>query len=264
MQNASLKAIYRYPVKGLGAELLERVDLAAGETLPLDRSYAIENGSGGFDPLAPKYLPKTHFVMLMRNERLAALETHFDEVSHTLTIRRDGKQVARGMLSAPIGRAMIEQFLAAYMGDDLRGAPKIVQAKGHSFSDVSAKCLHIINLESVRELTRLAGREVDPGRFRANLVIDGIEAKAELDWLDREISIGPVRAKVFARTSRCAATDVDPATGERDMAIPSLLERSFSHTDFGVYARVLTPGSIEPGVDIAAIIDTPAAAEAGD
>ena len=70
---------------------------------------------------------------------------------------RDGKQVARGQLSTPLGRQLIEQFFAAYMKTELRGAPKIVHAPGHSFSDVAAKCLHIVNLASVRELERSLG-----------------------------------------------------------------------------------------------------------
>jgi uncharacterized protein YcbX len=96
----TIRGVYRYPVKGLSPEPLERVELKAGETVPFDRAYAIENGPGRFDPDHPRYLPKIHFLMLMRDERLATLQTKFDDASATLTILRDGKQVARGQLSA--------------------------------------------------------------------------------------------------------------------------------------------------------------------
>ena len=82
--------------------------------MPFDRVYAIENGPGRFDPDNPRPLPKVAFLMLMRNARLAALETEFDADEQTLTIRRDGRQVARGALGTRIGRQMIEQFFAAY------------------------------------------------------------------------------------------------------------------------------------------------------
>ena len=55
--------------------------------MPADRLYAIENGPSGFDPAAPGYLPKSRFLMLMKNERLAHLRTQFDEASHVLTNR---------------------------------------------------------------------------------------------------------------------------------------------------------------------------------
>src|SRR6185295_20147369 len=136
---ARVSAIYRYPVKGLTPEWLERVELSAGETLPFDRAYAIENGPGRFDPEAPRHLPKINFLMLMRDERLATLRSVFEDATETLTILRDGKQVARGQLTSRIGRQLIEQFIAEYMKAELRGAPRIVHAASHSFSDVAAK-----------------------------------------------------------------------------------------------------------------------------
>src|SRR5687767_6049467 len=130
--------LYRYPVKGLSPEPLQTVALTAGETIPFDRAYAIENGPGRFDPVAPRHLPKNTFLMLMRDERLATLRSLFEDATETLTITRDGKQVAKGQLTSVLGRQLIEQFLAAYMKAELRGPPKIVRAPGHSFSDVAA------------------------------------------------------------------------------------------------------------------------------
>ncbi len=243
-------ALYRYPVKGLTPEPLEHVALEPGATVPFDRAYAIENGAGRFDPNAPRHLPKINFLMLMRDERLATLRSRFEDETETLTITRDGKQVARGQLSTPLGRQLIEQFFAAYMKGELRGAPKIVRAPGHSFSDVAAKCLHIVNLASVREVERTLGRPVDPLRFRANVYLDGVEPWSELKWLGKDIEAGPVRLSVFARTQRCDATNVDPSTGARDMAIPPTLQRTWGHADFGVYAKVASAGTVGLGAPV--------------
>jgi uncharacterized protein len=240
-------SLYRYPVKGLSPESLQSVALRNGETMPFDRAYAIENGAGRFDAGAPRHLPKINFLMLMRDERLATLETRFEDASETLTILRDGKRVARGQLTTPVGRQLIEQFIAAYMKAELRGAPRIVHAPGHSFSDVAAKCVHIVNLASVRELERILGRAVDPLRFRANVYLDDAQAWAELAWMDKDIEIGPVKLRAFARTQRCEATNVDPATGARDMAIPAHLMRTWGHQDFGIYAKIVTGGEISVG-----------------
>ena len=246
-----LSALYRYPVKGLTPEPLERVLLAAGETLPFDRAWAIENGPGRFDPGAPRHLPKIGFLMLMRDERLATLRSKLEDETETLTITRDGKQVARGQLSTPLGRRLIEQFIAAYMKSELRGAPKIVHAAGHSFSDVAAKCVHVVNLASVRELERVSGRPVDPLRFRANLYLEGVAPWTEFGWIDKDLRVGSARLSVFARTSRCNATNVDPATGARDMAIPAHLTRAWGHQDFGIYAKVVTGGEVSVGMPVA-------------
>jgi uncharacterized protein YcbX len=246
-----ISAIYRYPVKGLSPEPLQRVALEAGNPLPLDREWAIENGPGQFDPDNPRYLPKIHFLMLMRDERLATLATRLETDGQTLVVLRDGKQVARGNLTTPIGRQLIEQFLAAYMTGSLRGAPKIVSAPGHSFSDMSARCVHIVNLASVRDLERITGKAIDPLRFRANLMIDGLPAWEEFRWLGKTLEAGSAGLAVFHRTRRCDATNVDPATGARDMALPQELQRTFGHSDFGVYAKVVSAGEIAAGDMIA-------------
>jgi MOSC domain-containing protein len=238
----SVQGLYRYPVKGLSPEPMERMALEAGRSAPFDRAYAIENGPGRFDTEHPQHLPKITFLMLMRDERLATLKTRFDEATHTLTIYRDGKQVARGQLSTPLGRKMIEQFLGAYMQAELRGAPRIVSAQGHSFSDVADKCLHIISLASLRELERAVGRPLNPLRFRPNVIVDGPKPWEELGWIGSKIGIGSAELEVFKRTQRCAATDVDPDSGRRDTAIPAVLKRTWGHADFGIYARVVRSG----------------------
>src|ERR1700687_1256588 len=110
---AQIASLYRYPVKGLSPEPLPRVALGVGQTLPADRRYAIENGPSGFDPTVPVGVPKSHFLMLMRNERLAGLQTHFEDDTNLLTIREGGKVAARGDLETAKGRAAIEAFFAA-------------------------------------------------------------------------------------------------------------------------------------------------------
>jgi hypothetical protein len=248
----TVTGLYRYAVKGLSGEMRDRVTLEPGGTMPFDRAYAIENGPGRFDTDNPRHLPKITFLMLMRDERLATLVTTFDDATETLTVMRAGRQVARGQLTTPLGRRMIEQFFAAYMKAELRGPPKIVSAPGHSFSDVPFKCLHIVNLATVRDIERVAGRPVDPLRFRANVYMDGIPPWAELGWAGRDVALGEIRATVIERTVRCDATNVDPRTGARDMGLPTLLLRTWGHSDFGIYAKIVAGGTLAVGDAVAA------------
>ena len=237
-----------YPVKGLSPEPLARTELAPGKTVPFDRMYAIENGPSGFDPAAPGYLPKTRFLMLMRNARLAELRTAFDTESHVLTIRHEKRVAAQGDLRTAKGRTAIERFLAEFNADELRGAPKVLAAAGHSFSDVARKVVSIINLASVAALEEACGAAVNPLRFRGNLQVDGWPAWHEFDLLKHEIRIGAsVRLKVVKRIVRCAATEVDPDTGIRDLPVPRTIMDTYGHADCGVYAEVIEGGPIAVG-----------------
>jgi uncharacterized protein len=248
---AKIQSIYRYPVKGLTPEKLDGVRLEPGQTLPADRQYAIENGPSGFDPAAPGYLPKTAFLMLMRNERLATLDTRYHDASHTLVIRHDNREAARGDLSTKDGRLAVEAFFRRFMPAELRGPPKVLEADGHSFSDVAAKVVSIINLASVAAIEGVVGVPVNPLRFRANLYVDGWPAWHELSMVGQQIAIGGARLKVTKRIVRCAATNVDPDAGIRDLTIPATLMQTFDHMDCGIYAQVIEGGDIKPGDGIA-------------
>lgn len=251
-QPAKIQAIHRYPVKGLSPEPLARTSLSAGQTVPCDRMYAIENGPSGFDPANPRYFPKQRFLMLMRNARLAELRTAFDEASHTLTVRFENRVAARGDLRTTEGRAAIEGFFAEHCGPELHGPPKVLRAAGHSFSDVARKVVSIINLASVAALEDAVGAPVHPLRFRGNLHVEGWPVWHEFDLLNKEISIGPsARLKVVKRIVRCAATDVDPDTGIRDLEIPRTLMKTYGHADCGVYAEVIEGGAVAVGDTVA-------------
>jgi len=243
----TLTAIYRYPIKGMSPERLPRCDVSAGEGLPFDRAYALAHGSTRFVADAPEWLEKTNFLMLLKNERLAALETGFDPATKIMTVKRDGKVVARGNLGDRIGRATIEQFFAAYLKDQIRGAPKIVAAPGHVFMDVPEKVVTLINAASVKDLERVVGRAVDPLRFRGNLLIEDAPAWSEFDWIGKTLRIGETSFKVLDRIQRCAATNVDPKSAQRDMQIPKALQTGYGHVDLGVYLTVSSNGTIAEG-----------------
>jgi uncharacterized protein len=248
---AEITGLYRYPVKGLTPEVLQHVALRVGETLPSDRRYAIENGPSGFDPAAPSWMPKTVFLMLMRNERLAGLRSHFEDATHVLTIRRNSEVVARGNLETAEGRAAIEKFFAQNFVGELKGPPKVLMSPGHSFSDVAKKVVSIINLESVRAVEDMVGAKVNPLRFRANLYARGWPAWHELELVGEQLAIGNARLKIVKTITRCAATNVDPDTAARDLDIPEAIQNRLGHDLCGIYAEVIGGGEIAVGDRIA-------------
>ena len=244
--------LFRYPVKGLTPEPLPRVVLGVGETLPADRRYAIENGPSGFDPADPKWMSKAHFLMLMRDEWLAALRTHFDDANHILTISRNGAIAAQGDLETAAGRTAIERFFATGYARAIKGPPKVLSGDGHSFSDVARKVVSIINLSSLAEIENMVGMPVHPLRFRANLYVTGWPPWHEFELFDRTIAIGDARLRVVEQIVRCAAVNVDPQTAARDLNIPQALMRRLGHADCGVYAEVTAGGAIGIGDAIVA------------
>jgi uncharacterized protein len=245
--SARIQSIYRYPVKGLSPEPLAAVALSRGRPLPNDRRYAIENGPSGFDPAAPGYFPKSYFLMLMRDERLAALRTHFNDDSDVLTIRENGAEAVRANLETAGGRAAVESFFQRYCAKELKGPPKVLSGGDHSFLDVAKKVVSIINLASVAALEDIAGQPLDPLRFRGNLYVSGWPAWSEFEKVGRTLAVGEVRLDVVKVTSRCAAINVDPVTAARDLNLPQAMMRHLGHMNCGIYAEVVADGRIAAG-----------------
>lgn len=245
--------LFRYPVKGLSPEPMARLDLVHGRGIAHDRRFALALGTTVFDPADPQPLAKTNFLMLARNEALAALHTAFDPGACHLVVRRDSRVVAEGDLDDPAGRAAIEDFFTAYAGDAARGRVRLVSAPGHRFTDIGAPvpafmdCVSLINLASLRALETAMGRALDPLRFRANIYVDGPAAWAEFGWMESEIAVAGVPCRVVRRTRRCPATNVDPVTAQRDADVPRALREMFGHGDLGVYLQVAGSGTVSAG-----------------
>ena len=244
---AHLARICRFPVKGMSAEDLDRVRLTVGQTLPGDRRFAIARGSAGIDPTEPGWLPKSNFVTLVRTARLARLTTRYDADSGDLAICRGGRRVAHADITDPTGRAVIDQFLAAFLEGDVTRMPRLIDAGGNALTDAAEPLISVINLASVRDLARVTGMPVDPVRFRGNLLLDGLAPWAEWRWLGHSIEIGAARLQAVEAIERCAAVDVNPETGVRDTNLPKLLKRGYGHVCLGVYATVTADGTVATG-----------------
>ncbi len=250
-----IASLYRYPVKGLSPEPLARARLSAGAYFPGDRLFAIENGPSGFDAAAPAHQPKIRYLMLMRDEMLARLRTRFDDASGELAISHEGQEVLRADTASSEGRGLLSAFFEGYMPDALRGKPRLLRAPdGYRFTDSRAGFVSIINLASVADLESRIGAAVDPLRFRGNIMVEDLPAWAEFGLVGREIG-GPsgLRLRVTRRIERCAATNVDPQTGLRDMQIPRALMSHYGHVDCGVYCEVLADGALTAGERLEAI-----------
>ncbi|HEX3884866.1 MAG TPA: MOSC domain-containing protein [Stellaceae bacterium] len=251
---AAVEKLYRYPVKGLSAEALDRITLSPGQCLPQDRRFAIALAATEFDAAEPKWLSKTHFIMLMRDEALARLHTRFEPDHAVLTIAEDGRILLQASLTEPDGGRRVAEFFDGFLGGAVAGPLRVVEAPGHAFADArpkpnasTDKYVSLINLNSIRALEDVIGAAVDPVRFRANVYFDGPPAWQEQEWIERHITAGGARLRVISPITRCAATQVNPDTAERDLDIVATLMREFGHNIMGIYAEVVDGGGLAIG-----------------
>ncbi|WP_447776329.1 MOSC domain-containing protein [Pseudomonas chlororaphis] len=137
------------------------------------------------------------------------------------------------------GKRLFEMFVYGLLGSpEDKSPPRLVSGRVPSpihFMDKPDNVISLVNLETVRQVSRDIGQYLDPLRFRSNFYIDGVPAWREFDWVGGALAIGDAVFQVDRRNARCAATNVNPRTATRDIGLPSALRRLYGHTDLGVY-----------------------------
>ncbi len=104
--------------------------------------------------------------------------------------------------------------------------------------------IHLINTSSVALLSREVGKTIPCSRFRANIVVSGLEAYAE-DVM-RGCVIGGTEFRMTKTTGRCVMTTIDQDTAQTSHEPLATLSRSRNVNNrvlFGIYLCHNTIGS---------------------
>jgi len=187
----------------------------------------------------------------MLEEALATVTTAVDPGTGRMSVMQGNRLLLDVDLGTPEGRAAVEALVHRLV-PALRAPPRLLRSAGGHFMDKPDNVISLISLATLRQLEQRWGYQIDPLRFRANIYVDGAEPWEEFDWVGGTMRIGEALFRVDRRNGRCSATNVNPATGVRDLDIPGSLRAAFGHKDLGVYLSVLEGGRIEAG-DPAAI-----------
>jgi uncharacterized protein YcbX len=215
-------ALWRYPVKSMAAEALDSVEVGwAG--FAGDRRWAFVRGD----------VPRSGFPWMTIREDSAMLE----HVPRFVDEARPDK--SRVVVRTPGGAELdvIDPELAASLGDGVRA---IKQDRGV----FDAMPLSLITTRSIAELGGLVGYELEPQRFRPNLLVESDER--EDAWVGRVLRIGGMAMRVDQRDDRCVIITIDPVTRERDPAVLRTVARERSNC-IGVYGSLVEEGRVSVG-----------------
>jgi uncharacterized protein YcbX len=216
--------IRRYPIKSLLGERPAAVDVEQ-RGLAGDRLWAVRDTEG-------KLGSGKNTRRFRRMPGLFRLRGHFADPVPVVELP-DGRRFAA---DDPAGHRAVSEVL---------GRPVTITREAevvhHDEGPVS-----VISTAALRRLRELTGEEVDPLRFRANLLIDvpGTGFPEE-EWLGRDLRIGDqVVLRPRRRLTRCVMIDL----AQEDVPEHGRLLRTVAeHHDltFGVWATVERPGRIE-------------------
>jgi uncharacterized protein len=222
---ATVAAIYRYPVKAMAGEPLVQAELG-WHGVPGDRRYAFvqSDHTGDFPWLTIRELPA---MTLYRPA--AAADPEQPPTVHT-----------------PGGEALA--VTDPQLAGELAGASRrrIHLHRDHRGTFDSSP-VSVISVQAVAALSELVGHPLDPARFRPNLVIDapGYEFPEEAS-LGQSLAIGAATVRLDRRDERCMVINFDHRTGERN---PAVLRAVAQHREvcIGVYGTIEAPGLVRVG-----------------
>lgn len=258
-QEERVKQLFIHPVKGLTPKAQESVTLKVGYGIPGDRSFALMYKQDEIDVDSTKvpWMKKHNFIMQNDWHGLAALNCEYEEASGILRVKRKGVELLVGDTNTEIGRDRISTFFTGYLAgiypsiaarNGNRAPLQFVGMFGETrYPDREVVHISLVSQATIDNLSQLAGQKIDVRRFRPNIVVQGVPAWGEFDWVGQEMQLGTARIEITARINRCLNIDVHPETGERDIGLLTLLQKQFHHTQTGVLAKVISNGEVAIG-----------------
>jgi uncharacterized protein len=251
----TISGLYRHPLKGFTPERLDEAYLTKDAFFPFDRVYALEVGASGYRREDPRFISKMKYAVLARFAAVAKLTTRYDEITETLFI--DGR---RFTLSQPASQHALERHIETILANFEDYNPithplKLLDIREgmvdrFRFTDSAKGFLSLLNLNSLRDLSKRLGQTLDPLRLRANIWVEGWQPFEDHGFVGKLIRLGGDKGpilEVLKPIVRCAATHVNPETAERDIDICTHLWEQYGHKDCGIYARVIQGGVIHIG-----------------
>lgn len=216
---------------------------------------------------------------MVNSKMLAVLQTviaDYSDPDRTLRLSLPDGRVVEGEVS--VGETITTTFFSQVDQGRLVHGPwseALSEVSGRSLRLVEADgrgtavdrgtdgAVSLISRASLARLAEVGGVEsVDPRRFRMLVEIDGVEAHAEDGWVDRgAFRIGEAAVAFGGHVGRCMITTRDPDTGKVDLPTLDILgsyRTALGTTEplpFGIWGRVLRPGSVTVGDEVAPVGD---------
>ena len=245
--------LFRFPVKGFPAEEIAEAVVDSGRGIRGDRVAAFTNGS--LNVPADQWQRYSAFTVLKNYPDLQKWQVSTaPDSAITLTAPAGGSTTF--CPDDDESRAASAEFLSSHIPPQ-GSHPRGIVVAGQGMFDSRESGISLINPATVEALgateegrAALGTGDLDPLRFRGNILVEGLDPFAEFGLIGRIVRIGGVRLAISQAIERCPATTVNPVTTEVDVNVPRILASACGHLHCGVYGRILESGTITAGDEI--------------
>ncbi|PCH75094.1 MAG: molybdenum cofactor biosysynthesis protein [Rhodobacteraceae bacterium] len=239
--------IWRHPIKAHGREAIDEVTLTAGECLPWDRRWAVAHERSCFDIDRPSWQPCQEFSRGAKSPRLQAISVRVDPAYRNLTLSHPDRPDLTIDPDDHGGACEFIQWVMPISNGNRMLPSRLVRAPGKAMTDTDFASVSLINLATHRAIEAELGHDISPLRWRGNLLLDGLEPWAEMDWIGKTLRIGGAELEIKEQITRCMATTANVETGARDADTLGALKSGWDHQECGVYGVVTKSGHLLQG-----------------
>ncbi|UUX57578.1 2Fe-2S iron-sulfur cluster-binding protein [Glutamicibacter halophytocola] len=240
--------MFRFPIKGLPGEPITSAPVEVGRGILGDRSVAFSNGT--VEVADGEWNSCLSFTILKNNKSLQKWSVKSEPPFITVSAPREADGDALTFDSSHVdGRRELREYLSVHLPTQGPYRRDVISTPNGMF-DSQLSGISIINPNTVRQLSKAGGIDLDPRRYRGNILVEGLPAFAEFGLIGKVLRIGDARIAIIKSIERCSATSVNPETTEVDTNGPRLLATHFGHLHCGIYGTVLTSGPLDVGSGI--------------
>lgn len=239
---AYVAEIWRHPIKAHGREGLLHVNLSVGEGVPYDRIWAVAHDAAAL-PAQITWAPCNQFSRAAKAPLLMAISAAFDHKSNTVTLTHPKQPGITINPDLERDNARFIEWVTPLCPPNRAQPCKLVKG-GRAITDTDFASISLINLASHTAVVDQLEKTISPLRWRGNLVLNGLKAWEERNWVGKRLRIGDAELEIREHITRCLATTASTRTGERDTDTLAALKNGWGHQEFGVYGYVTRPGQI--------------------
>ena len=244
---AVLAQIWRHPIKAHGREELSHIMLSEGRDMPWDRRWAVAHELAKFDTDAPSWQPCANFSRAAKAPLLQAITARADLPKQKVTLSHPNLKTLTIDPDCQADSGAFIQWVMPISPPDRALPARLVRAPKRGMTDTDYPSISLINLASHTAVAQQLGQDISALRWRANLILDGLEPWVEHDWIGQRLGVGPAEIEIREPIARCMATAANTDTGALDADTLGALDTGFGHQLVGVYGVVVKTGDIHRG-----------------
>jgi len=255
--SVSISSINYCPVKSVSFQSINDCEIKKNVGIVGDRIYAFSksldlNQARLFEKNLEERRGKWNKILTLKNSPVLN-KYNFISNENKLTLIKNNKEV----LTIDTNDISEHELLSNKILESENSIEKpifLMKNKTLPFFDTSISnktilthSVSLLNLKSIEDFQNKINQKIESQRFRGNIIVEGIQAWEERNWIGKIIKINDISFRVEKNIPRCVAINLKPNTDDNSLNLLQSLKKNYNHFDMGIYLTALDNGNISIG-----------------